>query len=263
MIVPHKYTEEQKKFIKENAEGRYTDELTELFNEKFGTNLKESQIKAFKSNNGIRSDVPTGLRKGESRLFTKEQVKFIKQNVKGISNKELVDLVNKTFNLSVTEKQMASFKKNNGLVNGRDGRFKKGQEPWNKGMKGLDCAGENGKKTQFKKGQTPLNYRPVGSERVNVEGYIEIKVADPNEWKLKHRVVWEQANGPIPENHNIIFGDGNRLNCDIDNLILVSKKQMLALNQHKLIKNDVELTKAGVMIANLHIKMNELKKVAK
>ena len=46
------------------------------------------------------------------------------------------------------------------------------------GKKGI-CA-DGCERTWFKKGHIPANYRPVGSERVNADGYIEVKVADPN-----------------------------------------------------------------------------------
>lgn len=40
----------------------------------------------------------------------------------------------------------------------------------------------------------------------------------------KRRVVWEQHFGPIPKTHMVIHLDGNKLNCDIDNLYCIPKK---------------------------------------
>ena len=56
--------------------------------------------------------------------------------------------------------------------------------------------------------------------------------------KQKHRVVWEQAHGPIPEGYLVKFKDGNRMNCSIDNLYLVSRadharETMAALSPEK------------------------------
>ena len=45
----------------------------------------------------------------------------------------------------------------------------------------------------FAKGNVPPNHRPVGSERISKDGYIEVKVAEPNKWRLKQRVVYEEA----------------------------------------------------------------------
>lgn len=251
----HRYTEEQKQFIKEIAPGRYNDEITELFNKKFGTNLTENQIKAFKANHGIKSNVKRG--KGTKRLFTKEQHDFIVRNVKGRTNQELADLVNERFGLSITERQINTYKTNNALTSGLDFRFKKGHSPWNKGVKGLDIGG---KATRFKKGHVPLNYKPVGSERIAKDGYIEIKVADPNKWRLKHNVIWEKANGPIPKGHAILFADGNKRNLNLNNLLLVSRRQLAVLNKNHLLKDDAELTKIAIAIADLKLKISEKEK---
>ena len=43
------------------------------------------------------------------------------------------------------------------------------------------------------------------------------------------------------------FGDGNRQNCKLEKIILVSRAQLVRMNQLGLIKN-VELTKTGALI---------------
>lgn len=107
-------------------------------------------------------------------------------------------------------------------------RFKKGSMPLNKGKKVSPEVYSKMQPTMFKKGQTPLNHRDVGSERVNVYGYIEIKVAEPNRWRLKHRVIWEQVNGTIPKGFNVQFKNHNRQDCRIENLYLISKAEQMA-----------------------------------
>jgi hypothetical protein len=97
------------------------------------------------------------------------------------------------------------------------------------------------KPTMFKKGQASLNKRPVGSERVNVDGYIEIKVADPNKWRLKNRVIWEQHNSKIPPGHNIQFKDHNPLNCTIENLYIISQAEQMRNENSFLAKYPKEL----------------------
>lgn len=190
-------------------------------------------------------------------FYTEEQKQFIADNIKGRTRKELREMFNEHFNLNLGLNQITAYIKNNGLSSGINTRFTKGQDSWNKGTKGI-CAG--GIKTQFKKGQKPHNYKPVGSERVNADGYIDVKIADPNKWKAKHRLLWEKENGPIPKGHVIIFGDGNRLNFQQDNLILVSKSQLVILNKNKLIKDNADLTRVGVVIADIYKKIGERKK---
>ena len=188
-------------------------------------------------------------------LLTPEQAEFVKENVKGVSNADLAQMVNERFGLNLTAKQMNTYKKNHKLKSGLDGRFKPGSVPHNKGK---NIGGYE--PTQFKKGHKPANHRPVGSERVNVDGYVELKIAEPNKWILKHKHIWQLENGPMPKGHAIIFGDGDKRNFDIDNLLLVTRKQLLIMNQQRLIQNSAELTKTGVIIADLHSKLYELKK---
>ncbi|MCR5352386.1 MAG: HNH endonuclease [Bacteroidales bacterium] len=106
-------------------------------------------------------------------------------------------------------------------------RFQKGHAPANKGKKMSPETYAKVARTMFKKGRPSINHRPVGSERVSKDGYVEIKVAEPNKWRLKHRVIWEQERGQIPPGHNIQFKDGNPLNLAIDNLYIIDRVTQL------------------------------------
>ena len=185
--------------------------------------------------------------------YTPEQVQYLISIIPGHSYEEIADLFYRQFEVEMTVSQVNSFIGNRKLNTGHTGRFEKGHVPANKGKKGVG----GWEPTQFKKGDIPKNYRPVGSERVNVDGYTEIKVADPRKWSLKHRVIWEQANGPIPKGHVVIFGDGDRLNLDLNNLILISQRQLSVLNTKGLIQNSAELTKVGITVADIYLKIGE------
>lgn len=192
--------------------------------------------------------------------FTDEQKSFIAANVKGITSNELTERFNIEFGTDLPPRKIRAFMKNHGLKNGVKGQFQKGQTAWNKGMKGLDLAGENGRKTQFKKGQEPTNYRPVGSERIdNKDGYVMVKVSDHgtqfDRWKLKQRVIWEKANGPLPENHVIIFVDGDKYNFDLGNLVSVDRNQLLQLNRRGYLNGDPDLLKVGLNLISLDKKI--------
>lgn len=196
-------------------------------------------------------------------IYSDEEHQFIIDNVEGITLKELTKRFNEKFNLNVTENAIANRKNILGLKSGIvGGQFQKGHITANKGKKGYMTPEqyEKCKATMFKKGQVPQNHKPVGSERIDREGYVLIKVAEPNKWRPKHRVLWEKVNGPIPEKHRLIFADGNRQNIALDNLILVSYAQSFIMNQKDLFKKDKELTKAGVTVAKVLDKVNKRKK---
>ncbi len=188
--------------------------------------------------------------------YTKEQKEFLIKNNYKKTSRELADLFNKEFNTNITKTNVKNFRGNNKLNSGLTGRFEKGNIPFNKGTKGLTKAN----KTSFRKGNIPSNHKKVGYERINVDGYIEIKVKEPNIFKLKHRIIYEQHYGKIPKGHKVIFADGNKLNIDPNNLILVTASEELIMNKNKLRYDEAELTRTGLLIAKVIDKANKVKK---
>lgn len=194
--------------------------------------------------------------------YTDEMKQFILDNYKGRYNQELADLFNQKFNTNITSRTIKSYKANNNLNSGLTGKFIKGQTPHNKGKKMPKEVYEKVKHTMFAKGNVPPNHRPVGSERISKDGYIEVKVAEPNKWRLKQRVVYEEAKGKIPEGCTIIFLDGNKRNFDIDNLRCITRSELLYLNCNGL-NNSNEITETGILMARLDRAKNKKKQELK
>ncbi|MCL4441540.1 MAG: HNH endonuclease [Firmicutes bacterium] len=196
-------------------------------------------------------------------LFTPDQAAFLAENVDGRSSQELRDLLNAHFGLNLTLAQIKAYKKNHGLTSGLSGRFRPGHVPANKGRKGVFLGGQVAEACQFKKGHKAHNWVPIGSERVNGDGYVDIKIADgqlQKNWKGKHILIWEERNGPVPPGYAVIFGDGNRRNFDPNNLILVSRAQLAVVNKNRLIQDDADLTRTGIIVADIYRKIGERKK---
>lgn len=194
--------------------------------------------------------------------YSEENVKFLVENVKGISHKELTKRFNDRFNTNLSESALANMKRKLNLTNDIDTKFKKGQTSWNKGRKMSTEQYEKCKRTMFQKGNSS-NARPVGDERIDIDGYTYIKVKQPNKWVLKHRWLYEKAKGKIPKGYNLIFADGNKQNLNLDNLILVSNSELFIINQKGLYKQDKELTKSGAMVAKVLDKVNKRRRDTK
>ena len=194
--------------------------------------------------------------------YTDEMKQFILDNYKGRYNQELADLFNQKLNTNITSRTIKSYKANNKLNSGLTGKFRKGQTPHNKGKKMPKEVYEKVKHTMFAKGNVPPNHRPVGSERISKDGYIEVKVAEPNKWRLKQRVVYEETKGKIPEGCPIIFLDGNKRNFDIDNLRCITRSELLYLNCNGL-NNSNEITETGILMARLDRAKNKKKQELK
>ena len=195
------------------------------------------------------------------KKYTDEMIEFLKEVTPQKTYKEITELFNRRFNLDVTAEKIKSLLSRKKICTGTRGcLYKKGKVPWNKGKKGY--MGAN--KTSFKKGHKPKNWRTVGSERIDTESYTLIKIAEPKKWALKHRIIWEEFNKKkVPRGSVIIFADGDKTNFNIENLICVSRKELRVLNKCSLIKNDLELTKTGLNVAKIRIKLAELMKEKK
>lgn len=193
------------------------------------------------------------------KKYTDDIIDFLREIAPGKTYKEVVEIFNKKYDLEMTTKKLSSLLGRKKIKTGTAGCFRKGFIPWNKGKKGY--MGAN--KTSFKKGNKPKNWRPVGSERIDSNEYTLIKVAEPNKWVFKHRMIYEQKYGEIPKGAVIIFADGNKNNLNIDNLLCVTRDELKVLNKCRLISSVPELTKTGLNVAKLKIKLAEIRKEKK
>ena len=189
--------------------------------------------------------------------YTDEHIEYIKKIAPNRTNEEIARLFSKKYFAITTEKMRSLKKRYKIYAFGRiPYRWEKGATPFNKGLRGV-----NGfSKTRFKKGQVPHNTQEIGSERIIKDGYTEVKIAHPNVWELKQRLIWQKANGDIPKGNVIIFLDNNRQNLDINNLSMVTRRELVIMNKRGLTTKDNELTKAGITTARIIIKINEINK---
>ncbi len=196
--------------------------------------------------------------------WTEEHKQFLKDNVKGTPIHDLKDMFNEHFGTDLTYSQVRGTTKRLKLKNGIDYSFKQGHKSWNKGMSIIN---EKCKDTQFKKGNIPANLLPIGSERVNKDGYTLVKVSNEgsysHRWKLKHRVMWENEYGEIPSDSTLIFLNGNKSNFDFNNLRLIKRSELARLNQQNLIHSDPGRTEVGINIVKLQGKVAELNNATK
>lgn len=252
--MPRRYTKEQHSFINDHYKGRRASELRDLFNNEFKTDVSFIAIKSYLSIHRLKTGVP----KVALIKFTTEIIDFIRQNVSIYTDKQIAELINSKWMFNINEQSVTNIKTKNGIKTGFvRGQFVRGQQSWNKGMK-LQTIGRMAE-TQFKKGGFSPNRLPVGTKRINRDGYHEVKIQDGNQnknWVLTHRLIWEQHNGPIPAKHRIVFLDSNKNNLDISNLALMTYGQTAVMSKRNLFFKEPELTKLGSIIAEIEITAN-------
>ena len=121
--------------------------------------------------------------------------------------------------------------------------FKPGNVPWNKGVPGSTGHHANSKGAWFKpgtlNGHALAHVMPIGSYRTNSEGYLDRKVSDQpgaphHRWQPVHRLVWIEANGPVPAGHLVVFKPGCKTSVleqiTTDKLDCITRQQLMQRN---------------------------------
>lgn len=121
---------------------------------------------------------------------------------------------------------------------GRATQFQKGQVPPNKGLRRPGWGPGRMKTTQFRKGVRQgvavRLYKPIGTERVSKDGYLERKIHDglplQSRWRAVHLLVWEAAHGPVPKGFAVCFINGDKRDIRLENLTLISRRDLMRRN---------------------------------
>lgn len=121
-------------------------------------------------------------------------------------------------------------------------RFPKGHVPANKGLRRPGYSRGRGRmqETQFKKGQLSGRarelFKPIGTERISKDGYLERKINNDlplqRRWRAVHILLWEQHNGPLPDGHALAFRNRDKTDIRRENLELVTRAEMMRRNTY-------------------------------
>ncbi|MBR1715609.1 MAG: HNH endonuclease [Treponema sp.] len=253
-----KYMEEHRSFFLSFIPGHTNEEVAAEFNKRFDTKVTPSQVKAYKQNYRIKSGTKKRNPKGDSELFPRAIREFIRENNKGKTAVQLQELLNCTFGREYSVQQIKSIRGRMHLDSGLRGYFEKGHIPANKGKKGVWHKGCE--KTWFKKGQMPHNHVAVGTEVMTTDGYLKIKIAEPNVWAFKHIMEWEKYHGEVPEGMLISFKDGDHYNCSIENLMCITRAEHAILNRQGMRSSSPEVTETALVLAKVKHKIREISK---
>lgn len=174
--------------------------------------------------------------KGSSIPYSEAELAWIKAHAQDHRRTALQQFCEIFGRNDVTLSNYNALCKRKGWLTGRTGRYEPGQAPLNKGVKcppGQGGNHPNARRTQFQTGQLPHNTKFLGHERVSKDGYVEISVDQKNShtgyertYVLKHKYLWEQKNGPVPDGMCLKCQNGNRQDTDPDNWKLISREML-------------------------------------
>lgn len=218
------WTEEMDEILLGNYSNmKYTDIAT-IISEKFGIQF---------SSQAISRRAHILLKKTKVIRWTKQMDNFLIKNYVAIGPTDLAPIMSKMFHIKLTVRSLHA------RARRLDIRTKTG-----------NC--------------------PIGTEH-DYGNIIRVKVSNLSRkecekwqdiWVAKHRYVWEQAYGPIPEDHCIIFVDGNSKNCELSNLRcipLTYKTLMVRHLSNDIFKEGPEMIDAGIAWCDLKTALKEIK----
>lgn len=219
------YTSEQLDWIKDNYDVYPTRQmLADAFNTRFDDNRSASAI-------GLAAVNRCGLKRHKRQSFTPEENTWLIDNYSLYRSDILRDMFVEKFDHNISPRGLITHcNVTLRIVSGRQ---------------------------HYKSGREADNTLPIGTERVNKQGYTLVKVADTkgehgnsqtyhDNWKFKQVLVWEQHYGPVPDGYNVIFLDGDRSNFDIGNLSCIPTRYMGTLAANKWYTGNPDITSAAI-----------------
>lgn len=247
----HVYTTEEDQWALQSAGEYYSiPQLARAFNEHFGTDIKKHSLEMHFRELGICKAMmkPYPKKKKVVRepkqkivkpnpdpkqpLYSAEEELWMKQNIgRDETYLELTEEFNQIFGRSVPDWSFSDHCRKIGLRRENDGRFISGQA---------------------------TRALPILQE-VDRDGYIWIKVENDNtigawktNWVQKHRYIYEQVYGQIPEGYIVIFLDSNRMNFEPDNLYAVPRSIHARMTQNHWYTESKEHTMTAIRLCELN-----------
>lgn len=165
--------------------------------------------------------------------WTEEELQILR-DAYVVGDRHYVQKVLKANGFHRTIKAIGATAKRYQIKSNRNGQFKPGHKPQNKG-KGMDKDTLNKvKRTWFKKGHEPAGTLHDGAitKRKDNRGVYNYHIRiSKGKWVYLSRYIWEQEFGPIPKGMIITYKDGNPMNCVVDNLEMISRLENLQRRQ--------------------------------
>lgn len=234
-MARYAYTPEQNAWLAEHYPSMTNRELADAFSAEFGEQVTDSAMRAWGSNRHVHK-LP-GVKGRANRKYTDEQLDFLREVIPGRSLSQVNDLYEGRFGTRLTRAALCNLRTKLGVYCGVNaGRFRKGQEPPNKGrtwdeMGISEESRERMRATQFRPGLLPWNARPLldvrtvgnlGGETNEIHVGLHRRERANDQWIPLAQFNWMQANHQDwPDDHKALHIDGDPLNDDADNIMPV------------------------------------------
>lgn len=254
-----KISEKQKLFLIENYEKNSIEELNILFFEKYGIKMHKTDLAKHCRSIGLKRGQGAPGRKRRQGLtrnvpMKKEKDDFIKENIGNLSFSELCDAFRYEFGENTSNNAISMRINRIGCSRMKDKPFDyknehdsfliKNFENYNYEeltMKfnenfGSRISINSLKRHCLQKLKLRKVHRLEIGEKSKRQKRVMIKTSNGNgyyNFKDKARIAYEKEYGEIPKGYCVICLDGNKDNCDTENLCLLSRSELSVLASSK------------------------------
>lgn len=242
------WSPEMLEWLRENYKKYTYAESAAMLNEKFGVNLTRGLVVNRVYALGLRRQ---GERARQRPPLTAKMIEFIKKIYKGVPCSQTTANLNEKFGTDYPTQTIQKALSRHGLKSG----LKRGSEAWTEEThktvreKNLRIAENGGNK----------HIRPIGYEHT-WGNQVYVKVGN-NKHRLKIRVMWERYNGrPLDSQEIILPLDGNPRNLTPENLVLLTRGELIKLTKQYGYNGVGDELKAKILLVKLDLKAKELLK---
>ncbi len=169
--------------------------------------------------------------------YSEEHISFLKDGYRTMPIGELTEAFNDRFGLDKTKRAVKA------ALERRNIRAPVDEHGRHRGL--------------YRKGRVAHNRVEAGHERKVGDDFILVRQPDGTD-KMKHVAIWESHNGPLPEGSVILFLDGDKTNFDIENLELLTRRELLMANMRHYNHVDEKLKPPVLSLSKLLAKIGTL-----
>lgn len=159
---------------------------------------------------------------------------FVKEKAKTMYEEDLKNLLEKEFKMQISKRAFKSFL-------------------YRRRIKCIDFHDEKIREQHNHKAK-------IGEERMGKHGILLVKIAEPDIWQSKNRLLYEQYhNCKLTNADYILFLNKNKNDYTKENLIKVSRKEALMVSgKTHMISKDREITKTGILLVKLRNRVKQI-----
>ena len=160
--------------------------------------------------------------------YTKEFEDFVRENISKYTKEDFISLLENRYKIKMSKTALKCYIKRHKI----EGRY-----------------------TDYKEYMVRSTAKhKIGAERMTKDGII-VKVAQPNVWRRKSRVMYN--NCKLTDNDYVLFLNGDRNDFSKENLFKSTNQEKCYLHNWETFSKNRELTKTGILSARLYIKAKE------